>query len=152
MQTSELQFYLQYKPANFKLICSMNQQISTLFAVQTSEFQTYLQHEPANFKLICCTNQQISNLFAVQTSEFQTYLEHEPANFRLLCTKRGILSTTQRSGVLSLIPKENKLPHYLKNWRPLTLLNCDYKIFAKAIANRILKVLTNIISSDQNGF
>ena len=66
--------------------------------------------------------------------------------------EKRILSTTQRSGILSLIPKENKLPHSLKNWRRLNLLNCDYEIFAKAIANRILKVLTKIISSDQNVF
>ena len=90
VQTSEFQTYLQHEPANFKLICSTNKQISNLLAARTSEFQTHLQHKPANFKLICSTNQRISNLFAAQTSKFQTYLQHKPANFKLIC------STNQR--------------------------------------------------------
>ena len=42
--------------------------------------------------------------------------------------------------------------HFIKNWRPLTLLNCDYKIAAKAIANRIKTVIPKLINSDQTGF
>ena len=45
------------------------------------------------------------------------------------------LSITQRSGIISLIPKD-KLPYSLENWRPIPLLNCDYKILAKVIDNR----------------
>ena len=39
-----------------------------------------------------------------------------------------------------------------KNWHPLTLLNCDYKIASKAIANRIKTALPELISDDQTGF
>ena len=66
--------------------------------------------------------------------------------------EKGLLSISQRSGILSLLPKENKLHYFIKNWRPITLLNYDYKIFAKAIANRIKKVLLYLINSDQTGF
>jgi len=37
--------------------------------------------------------------------------------------EKGQLSVTQRRGII------------IKNWRPVTLLNCDYKRAAKAIAN-----------------
>ena len=40
----------------------------------------------------------------------------------------------------------------LKNWRPITLFNCDFRITAKSFANRIKKVLPKIINSDQTGF
>ena len=41
---------------------------------------------------------------------------------------------------------------YLKNWRPITLLNVTYKIASSCIGNRIRKVLPTIISYDQSGF
>ena len=40
----------------------------------------------------------------------------------------------------------------LKNWRPITLLNQDYKYLAKILANRLKAILPEIISTDQSGF
>ena len=65
---------------------------------------------------------------------------------------KGCLSTTQRRGLITLVPKKNKPANLLKNWRPITLLNCDYKIAAKSIANRMKKILPKIINNDQTGF
>ena len=64
----------------------------------------------------------------------------------------GCLSVTQRRGVIKLIPKKDAELYFIKNWRPITLLNTDYKIAAKSIANRIKLVLTNLINHDQTGF
>ena len=41
---------------------------------------------------------------------------------------------------------------YVKNWRPLTLLNCDYKILAKVLASRLEKYADKLIGSQQTGF
>ena len=38
------------------------------------------------------------------------------------------------------------------NWRPLTLLNADYKIIAKILAETVKTVVPNLIHSDQKGF
>ena len=65
---------------------------------------------------------------------------------------KGHLSITQKRGMITLVPKKNKPAILLKNWRPITLLNCDYKIAAKSIANRVKKVLPKIINNDQTGF
>ena len=62
------------------------------------------------------------------------------------------LSITQRRGIIRLIPKIDADPHLIKNWRSITLLNCDYEIAAKAIANHTNKVLPKVISNDQTGF
>ena len=62
------------------------------------------------------------------------------------------LSISQRRGVISLIPKEDANLNDLANWRPITLLNVDYKIASKAIATRIEKVLPLIFNSNQTGF
>ena len=66
--------------------------------------------------------------------------------------KKGELSITQRQGIIICIPKENKPKHFLKNWRPLTLLDIVYKMASGTIANRIKLVIHKLISKDQTGF
>ena len=53
---------------------------------------------------------------------------------------------------MKLIPKKDAELYYIKNWCPITLLNTDYKIAAKAIANRVKSVLPRLINYDQTGF
>ena len=55
-------------------------------------------------------------------------------------------------GIITCIPKGGKLRNDLKNWRPLTLLNCTYKYLSSMIADRIKSVLEELISNDQTGF
>ena len=64
----------------------------------------------------------------------------------------GQLSIEQRRGVITLIPKKLKNRLFLKNWRPISLLNTDYKLIAKTLASRIKKVLNTIIDEDQTGY
>jgi Reverse transcriptase (RNA-dependent DNA polymerase) len=40
----------------------------------------------------------------------------------------------------------------LANYRPITMLNSDYKIVAKVLANRLQKVIGNLIDESQIGF
>ena len=57
-----------------------------------------------------------------------------------------------KQGIISLIPKKKKNTEYLKNWRPVSLLNVDYKIATKTIATRLEKVQPHIIHSSQSGY
>ena len=42
---------------------------------------------------------------------------------------------------------------YISNYRPITLLNCDYKIISKAINNRIYGLLLpKLVNYNQSGF
>ena len=66
---------------------------------------------------------------------------------------KGELSISQRQSIIRLnIPKKNKNLLYLKNWRPISLLNVDYKITSKALALRLKKVLSAIINNKQTGY
>ena len=64
----------------------------------------------------------------------------------------GKLSFDQRRGIITLIPKKGKKRILLKNWRPISLLNTDYKILTKCLAIRLHGVLPSIINIDQSGF
>ena len=62
------------------------------------------------------------------------------------------LHPSSRNGIISLIPKKDRSPHFLAHWRPIILLCNDYKILAKAVASRVQKHLTQLIYEDQSGF
>ena len=51
--------------------------------------------------------------------------------------KMGQLTTTQYQGVITCLPKEGKPKQYIKNWRPISLLNVSYKILSACIALRL---------------
>ena len=76
-------------------------------------------------------------------------LVRQPLNYAYT---EGKFSISQRRGIIKLIPKKDAEPYFVKNWRPITLLNTDYKIAAKAIANCLQNVLPKLINSDQTGF
>ena len=75
------------------------------------------------------------------------------------CLLEGLKETkmpnSALNGITNLIPKPTKDSRRLKNLRPITLPNVDYKILEKAIANRIklvILVMDSIIVQDQRGF
>ena len=63
----------------------------------------------------------------------------------------GELSISQRQAVITLLDK-GKDRTLLKNWRPISLLNTDYKIASKAIANRFIDYLPKLIHHNQVGY
>ena len=66
--------------------------------------------------------------------------------------QRGFISDEQGRACITLIPKKSKDPRLIKNWRPIALLNTDYKILTKSIANRLKTVLPDLISHEQTGY
>ena len=63
----------------------------------------------------------------------------------------GELSTTQKEGIITCIPKGDKPRDNIKNWRPISLLNVIYNTGSSCIANRIKRVLPSLIDDDQTG-
>ena len=64
------------------------------------------------------------------------------------CFDAGVLSLFQRRGVISLsFKKGDRLDP--KNWRPISLLNVDYKLASHVIVGRLLKVIHLVVNKDQ---
>ena len=66
--------------------------------------------------------------------------------------EKGELSQSQKRGVITLLHKQGKDQLFIKNWRPVTLLNIDYKILSKTLAQRVKEVIQSLIHPDQRGF
>ena len=60
----------------------------------------------------------------------------------------GRLSFSQRTGLITLLYKKGDRLE-TKNWRPISLLCTDYKILAKVLTNRLLRVLPSVVHPDQ---
>ena len=90
------------------------------------------------------------------TAEFYKIFWKDIGNFVLESLNEsfntGELSITQKQGVITLLPKGNKPRELIKNWRPITLLNVDYKLLAGVLASRMKEVLPSIIQNEQKGF
>jgi len=53
--------------------------------------------------------------------------------------------------MITLIPKEPDARN-LKKFRPISLLNCSFKIFGKLLNNRLIKVANRLIATNQTAF
>ena len=63
----------------------------------------------------------------------------------------GMLPDRMLEGEIALLYKK-KDPRDIRNYRPITLLNADYKIVAKVMGERLKQTLDSIISPPQTGF
>ena len=64
----------------------------------------------------------------------------------------GILPPSHLESTLTLLPKEGKDGREVKNWRPITLTNCDAKIITKVLANRMSKHIDSIVDQSQTAY
>ena len=64
----------------------------------------------------------------------------------------GHLSTSQRQAIIKLIEKKDRDKRFIKNWRPISLLNVDSKIISKALSEKLKEVLPDLISSQQTAY
>ena len=64
----------------------------------------------------------------------------------------GCLTVSHESSYLKLLPKDGKDHTLLKNWRPITLSNCDFKIITKTLAIKLTNGLSEVISPQQTAY
>ena len=64
----------------------------------------------------------------------------------------GKMAPSHNSSTLTLLPKEGKNLQELKNWRPITLSNCDLKLITKTLSKRMTTTLDDVISNNQTAY
>ena len=60
----------------------------------------------------------------------------------------GSLPRSFSRAVITLLPKKGDLSD-IANWRPVSLLNTDYKIYARLLANRLKQCIHSVVQKDQ---
>ena len=90
------------------------------------------------------------------TYEFYKFFWRDLKGFMLKTANHSyqqeMLPASQRTGIISLLPKGNKPMDLLKNLRPVTLTDAFYKIVSGSVAYRINEVLPELINEQQCGF
>eukprot|EP00966_Prymnesium_polylepis_P318648 7360029-Prymnesium_polylepis.1 len=62
--------------------------------------------------------------------------------------QEGLLSDSMKEGDIILLYKK-KDPRDIRNYRPITPLNADYKILTKIIVSRFKKIMNSFVSAEQ---
>ncbi len=66
--------------------------------------------------------------------------------------EHGVFHRDQKTSLISLLLKKGKDPLDCSSYRPISLIPCDLKIYAKVFASGMEKVIHSLIKEDQTGF
>lgn len=68
------------------------------------------------------------------------------------CSEKASFPKEMLQSIIAPLPKAGKDHSLPNNYRPISLLNCDTKWYAKILASRLLNILPSLINLDQVGF
>ena len=91
----------------------------------------------------------ISNKFIKRYWEFFKYPLLKYANYAFMS---GNLTNSFRTADIKLIPKKGGDLKKIKNWRPISLLNCFYKCISRVFAERLKKYMNKLTPCSQKGY
>ena len=83
---------------------------------------------------------------------FWNVLGHFLHRAYVFCSEKNKMISSHREGIITMIPKAGQSPDHVKAWRPITLLNTDFKIISSAIAARLQRVISKVTDSCQTAY
>ena len=60
----------------------------------------------------------------------------------------GELSTSQKQAIIKLIEKKDRDKRFIKNWRPISLLNVNMKLISNVLASRLKSVFSSRVNEN----
>ena len=127
-------------------------QLPKLNITEINECDDELSEKELYISLMSMQNNKSPGNDAITKEFFVTFWEDIKDIFLNSCRTAKLkkeLRTSQRQALIKLIEKKDKDKRFIKNWRPISLLNVDYKIISKALALRLKKVLPNLTLPQQ---
>ena len=65
---------------------------------------------------------------------------------------RKELSISLRQAITKLIEEKDRDKRYIKNWRPISLINVDIKMLPKALTKKLKEILPCLLSAQQTAY
>ena len=82
---------------------------------------------------------------------FWSEIKYHFMNSIMEAREKAKLSTSQLKAIIRLIEKKRD-ERFIRNWRPTSLPNVDYKTIANALATRLKETLSKLISFQQTAY
>ncbi len=127
---------------------------SKLTIEERNEFERFLSIHELDKAISECKNKSACGIDGINyqfLKKFWSFLRVPLLKYSSCCFERGSLTNSFKSAAIKLIPKKGATSN-IKNWRPISLLNCAYKILSRAINNRLKTVVDKLTSRAQKGF
>ena len=143
IETTDIKTYLS--TVNFTKILSVTEKIKLNNPIKKSELDKAVE------KLKCGKSPGLDGLTPEFFKHFWEDLYLPFSEMVEACFTSGSLPESSKIAVVQLLyKKENS--QLLKNYRPISLTNYDYKIIAFVLSERIQYIIHNLISHDQTAY